>query len=71
MHRITLPESYVLVSMLNYCSFHLLEQHDDISISSKLLASVFITEELKVTAFTFSSFLYGVDVFLSGRHFRC
>ena len=37
---LTVPEGYVFVSKINYCSFHLLEQHDDIFISLKLLASV-------------------------------
>ena len=49
-----MPEGYVFVSKINYCSFHLLEQHDDIFISPKLLASVIITKELKVSAFTLS-----------------
>ena len=47
-----MPKDYVFVSKLIYCSFHLLEQHDDVSISPKLLASVIVTEELKVSAFT-------------------
>ena len=51
---LTVPDGYVFVFKLNYCSFYLLEQHDDISISPKLLASVIITEELKLSAFTSS-----------------
>ena len=60
---LTDPEGYVFVSKLNYCSFHLLEQHDDISISPKLLASAIITEELKVNAFT-SSIPLKEDIFI-------
>ena len=58
-----MPKGYGFVSKLNYCSFHLLEQHDDISISPKLLASVIITKKLKLSAVT-SSIPLQEDIFI-------
>ena len=58
-----MPKGYVFESKLNYCSFHLLEQHDDIFISPKLLASVVIIEELKVSASN-SSIPLKKDIFI-------
>ena len=58
-----MPKGYIFVSKLNYCSFHLLEHHDDISIFPELPGPVIITEELKVSAFT-SSIPLKEDIFI-------